>query len=159
MLHSGAGSGCWWQLSALQRPGWPREGGKWGLAWRINILKVKNRTHGGPLWKAMKFSFFVDFRVLRCVYLFLTSLKKTLCLFMHIWVCLCMGLCPWMQMSKAKRRYQIWSLGYGQLWAAWRRCLEPNLGPLQEQQMLFTTEASPQTCPLFTSQNLSLLSS
>jgi hypothetical protein len=36
-----------------------------------------------------------------------------------------------------------------------RRCLEPNLGPLQEQQVLLTAEPSLQPLSIFFSRNLS----
>jgi hypothetical protein len=58
-------------------------------------------------------------------------------------VCLCVGVCMWMRVrTEARIILCPWSWSYKQLWATWHGCCEPNLGHLEEQCMLLTTEPS-----------------
>lgn len=74
------------------------------------------------------------------VYLSILGLFRKLCVF----VCLCLGLCMWVQRPvEPRRQHQTpYSWDYRHLWATQHGCWEPKSGPLQEQYEIFITEPS-----------------
>ena len=56
-------------------------------------------------------------------------------------VCVCV-LCRCLQRSEDGVRFPGAGVSYRQLWAIWHGYWDPNLGPLEEQQALLTTEPS-----------------
>lgn len=77
-------------------------------------------------------------------------LKVYFCSCVH--VCTCMyicAVCMYRRWWSQKRVLPLWSLSYRQSWASWCGCWEVDLGSLEEQRVVFTTEQSLQPLVCF----------